>query len=308
MKAAQISHFGHSDAVELRNVPEPRPNKGEVLIEVHASSINPVDIKIREGAMAVQLGHRLPIVLGSDISGIVKSNVDGIEAGERVYGQASIFRGASGAFAECAVVPRDLIARMPRNLNFTEAASIVLTGTSALEALYDNIRLKRGQKILIHGAAGGIGTAAVQIAKHIGAYVAACASTEDLNYVRQLGADYVIDIKRVDFSTQIANFDAVLDTVGGETYKQSFKVLRVGGTIVSMLEQPDEGLMDRFGVHAIYEFTQINRRHLDRLTELIESGVLFVHVEESFPLEEIRQAFEAKENGHVHGKIAVTIQ
>ncbi|SRR5579883_669255 len=307
MKAAEITHFGHADAVEIVDVPTPQPHSGEALVEVHASSINPVDIKMREGMRPDYL-KQMPLILGCDVAGVLKKDIDGLHAGDRVYGQASVFRGGSGAFAEFATMPRDLIAKMPDNLDFPGAASMVLVGTSAIEALYDHMQLKPGQKILIHGAAGGIGTAAVQIAKHIGATVVATTHGEEVNYVRQLGADEVIDIDKEDFSAKLSGIDAVLDTVGGDTYKRSFKVLKRGGIIVSMLEKPDEKSMKQYGVKAIYEFTQVRRDHLEKLTELLEEGVLLVHVEETYPLDDIREAFEAKENGHVRGKIAIEIQ
>jgi alcohol dehydrogenase len=260
---------------------------------------------MREGKMAAQLEKRLPFVLGSDVAGIVCETIDGLKAGDCVYGQASILRGATGAYAELAVVPRDLIAKMPDNLSFAEAASIALVGTSALQALREPLDLKRGQKLLIHGAAGGIGSAAVQLTKHIGAYVAA---TEDgVKFVKQLGADEVLDFNKEDFSKRFSDFDCVLDTVAGETYKRSYQVLKRGGAIVSMTEEPDQRLMKQYGVNAVHESTMINRQHLDELTKLVEGGVILVYVEETYPLDEIREPFEAKEQGHVYGEIAIAI-
>ncbi|HEY3294795.1 MAG TPA: NADP-dependent oxidoreductase [bacterium] len=311
MKAAQISEYGHADVVEVMETPEPRVKPGQVLLEVHASSINPIDSKLREGSVTWAKGLKLPVTLGSDVAGIVQELGDGVsrvKVGDRVYGSAGALGGASGALAEFAVTPAESIARMPRNLDFPEAAAIALTGTSALQAFTEHFKLKRGDKILIHGGAGGIGTVAIQIARNIGAFVASTATGDGVDYVKSLGADQVIDYKQEDFDAVLKDFDAVFDTIGGDTYKRSFKVLKKGGVIVSMLIPPDPNLMKQYGVTAISEQTKVNTEHLDALTKLIEGGVVTVHIDQTYPLNRIQEAFQAKDSGQAHGKISVVIK
>jgi alcohol dehydrogenase len=198
--------------------------------------------KIREGYMAQMLPLKFPATLGGDFSGVVvevSSSVSGFKKGDEVYGQAGTLRGGSGSFAEFVLADIKVTARKPKNIDHVEAAALPLTGVSAWQALVDHIGLSRGKKILIHGGAGGIGTMAIQLAKYLGAYVATTASAKDMEYVQELGADEVIDYKNQSFQDMLKNFDAVFDTVGGDTYEKSFKVLRKGGIIVSMLEQPN---------------------------------------------------------------------
>ncbi len=311
MKAAQIVSFGSPDVLRIADVEKPHPGAGQVLVEVYGSSINPVDSAVREGRMAGALPSSLPVIGGSDVAGIVREVGDGVtnlKVGNKVYGQASILRGASGAFAEFAVVPVDKLARMPRNVTFPEAASLALAGTSAVQAIYDYIRLKAGQKILIHGGAGGIGSVAIQISRHLNAHVAATAAGEGIAFARELGAHEVIDYKTESFDTVLKEFHAVLDTIGGETFKKSFSVLRKGGIIVSLCAQPDTSLMQQYGVTAIYQHTDVDTKHLDMLSGLIEAGVVTPHIEKVFPLDEITEAFRAKESLSVRGKIAVEIR
>ncbi len=311
MKAVRIEKYGNIDVIEIKEMDKPHPAKGQVQIEVHASSINPVDWKIREGHLTQIFPTKLPITLGLDLAGVITEVGEGVthvRVGDKVYGQASVWAGGSGSFAEYATTPAGTVAKMPKNLSFTEAAAIVLTGTSAVEALNENMKLKRNQKILIHGGAGGIGTIAIQIAKHIGAHVTTTATSDGIKYVKQLGADEVIDYKTQAFDEKVSNYDAVYDTVGGETYTKSFKVLKKGGIIVSMLMPPDTKLMKQYGVTAILLMTQVTTKFLDALTKLVEDGVVKVHIEKTYPLSQIKEAFKAKETEEVHGKIAIEVK
>lgn len=311
MKAVQIEKFGHAEEMKIKELEQPQPGPGEVLIEVHASSVNPADVMIREGHMAKMMAKQPPFTLGIDVAGVVVKigeNVKEFKVGDKVYGQAGIGNGGSGAFAEYAVAPVSALATMPNNLDFSQSAAIVLTGVSALQALTENLNLKPEQKILIHGAAGGIGSAAVQLAKYLGAYVAATASGEGVEFVRQLGADEVIDYKTEEFDKKLSGYDAVFDTVAGETYKKSFKVLKPGGMIVSMLEQPDVELMAEHKVTAISQFTQVNSVRLKALKQLLESEVIKVNIDSTFPLSDFQAAFKAKESGNVRGKIVISVK
>ncbi|WXG39487.1 MAG: NADP-dependent oxidoreductase [Candidatus Freyarchaeum deiterrae] len=311
MKAVQIKEYGHIDVIEIKEVDKPRPAKDQVQIEVHASSINPVDWKIREGHLVQMFPAQLPITLGRDLAGVITElgkEVTNTRVGDKVYGQAGVWGGGSGALAEYATTPAGTVAKMPKNLSFTEAAAIVLVGVSAVQTLIEDMKLKRKQKILIHGGAGGIGTIAIQIAKNIGAYVTTTATGNGIEYVKQLGADEVIDYKTQAFDEKVSGYDAVYDTVGGETYTRSFKVLKKGGIIVSMLEPPNANLMKQYGVTAILRMTQITTKRLDVLRKFVEDGVVKVHIEKTYPLSQIKEAFKAKETGDVLGKIAIEIK
>lgn len=311
MKVAQIQNYGHGDVIEIADVEKPTPKKGQVLIEAYASSINPFDTIIREGFMQKMMPLKFPITLGSDVAGVVVELGEGVtklHVGEKVYGQGIVLAGGSGAFAEFVACPATSIATMPENISFNEAAAVVLTGVSAVQAICEHFDLQANQRILIHGGAGGIGTIAIQIAKLIGAHVATTATDAGIKYVKDLGADEVIDYKKEAFEDMLTEYDAVFDTVGGETYDKSFKVLRRGGKIVSMLVQPNEELMARYGVVAIAQITKVNTEHLDMLRNFITVEDVTVHVDKVYPLEKIKEAFEAKEKGDVKGKIAIEIK
>lgn len=303
--------YGHSNVADVLNVDIPKPGVGQVLIEVFASSINPVDSGVREGRMQRALSLELPLTLGCDVAGIVRQTGPGVKhfkPGDPVYGQASVWHGGSGAFAEYATAPATMLALMPETLSFIEAASLALTGTSALEAVQEHVRLQPAQKILIHGGAGGIGSVAIQLANHIGAYVITTATDRGVAYARNLGADQVIDYRRQAFDDAVRDCDAVIDTVGSDTCVRSYAVCKRGGMLVSMVEQPRTDLMKKYSVKAVYLRTEVSTPWLDRLTKLVDQGVVTPHIEQTYSLAEIRRAFEAKEKGHVQGKIAIQVR
>lgn len=309
MKAARIEEYGSTDVIEIEEIDRPRVGTGEVLVEVYASSINPIDIAIREGYMSQMT--ELPLTLGLDAAGVVMEvgeEVSGLSRGYKVYGEFCVRTKGSGAFAQYAKAPAPLVAKMPSNLNFIEAGAAPLTGTSAVQALTEHIGLQPRQKILIHGGAGGIGTMAIQIGKRLGAYVAATATGEGIDYVKQLGVDKVIDYKAQAFDELLSGYDAVLDTVSGETYERSFKVLKPGGIIVSMLHPPDEELEKKYEVKAIFQLTNVSTKNLNKLRGYFEEGAVTIEIEKIFPLDQIREAFKAKETGDVRGKIAIEIK
>ena len=312
MKSIQINKYGGSDAIGINdNVPIPKVSTGKVLVEVKASGVNPVDWKIREGYFQQMVPLQFPATLGTDFSGIVKelgenASMD-FNIGDEVYGQASVLSGSSGSFAELVLTNNDNIGPKPKTLNSIEASGLPLVGVSAWQALVENIGLSRNQKILIHGGAGGIGSIAIQLAKHLGAFVATTVKSEDKEFVRQLGADEIVDYTTQNFEDIIQDFDAVLDTVGGETYKKSFKVLKNNGTIVSMLEQPDSNLMKQYGVKAIFQFTETTNERLTKLAQWIDQNNIKVNVEKTFPLAETAKALEYQKDNHPRGKVVITI-
>jgi len=311
MKSIQINKYGGSDVVDIiNNVSIPRVSTGKVLVEVKASGVNPVDWKIREGYFQQMVPLQFPATLGTDFSGVIKElqeNVSNFNIGDEVYGQASLLSGGSGSFAELALTNINSIAVKPKTLNHIDASSLPLVGASTWQGLVDNIGLSKNQKILIHGGAGGIGSIAIQLAKHLGAYVGTTVKPEDNEFVQQLGADEIVDYTTQNFDDMLHDYDAVLDTVGGETYKKSFKVLRNNGTIVSMLEQPDSNLMNQFGVKAIFQFTETTSERLTKLAQWIDQNNVQVNVEKTFPLSETAKALDYQRDVHPRGKVVITI-
>ena len=318
MKAAQFSGYGGVEVIEINEVPKPAPAKNQVLIEVHAATINPFDYKLRRGYMKDAMPLELPLTLGGNLSGVVTelgTEVTNFKIGDEVFGQSYAFGGGSGAIAEYAVASEENIALKPKNINHIEAGSLPLVGVSAIQALAQHINLTKEQKILIHGGAGGIGSIAIQLAKHIGAYVATTVRSEDIEFVKSLGADEVIDYKSQDFSKILKDFDAVYDTIGGETTDKSFKVLkkglpagRQGGVLVSMLGTPKEELAKQYGVEVVGQNTETNSKNLATLAELVDQGVIKPQVDKVFPLDQTRQAFEYVETGHPKGKVVINIK
>lgn len=312
MKAAQYNRYGGPDVIEVNNdASNPSASPGQVLIEVHAASLNPFDDKLRLGYMKEMIPLKFPFTIGGDFSGVVKElgkNVFEFKAGDEIYGQALGLTGSSGSIAELASANVENCSLKPRNADFIQAASLPLVGSSAIQALEEHAKLKSGQKILIQGGAGGIGHIAVQLAKHLGAYVAATASGYDMEFVKSLGADEAIDYKTQKFEDELSDFDAVFDTAGGETTDRSFKILKKGGVIVSMLGQPNPELAKQYGVTSIGQNTKITSARLNRLTELVEKGAVKPHIDKVFPLEQTKEAFEYLEKSHPRGKVVVKIK
>lgn len=312
MKAVQINKYGGIEVLEVvRNVPKPSASKGQVLVAVHAASINPFDWKVREGYVKDFIKLSFPTTVGGDFAGVIVDlgkGASGFKVGDRVYGQAAVFAGGTGAFAQILAASVDKIAKKPKKIDFIEAASLPLVGMSALQALETHIKLKKGAKILIHGGAGGIGSIAIQLAKALGAYVATTVSGADKEFVKDLGADEVIDYKSEDFEEKLSSFDAVFDTVGGEVTDKSFKVLKKGGILVSMAGQPSEDLAKKYGIVAIGQNTEGNTERLNRLAELVDEGKIKPQVDKVFTLDRVKEAFKHLEQGHVRGKVVLKIK
>ncbi|MFZ0327245.1 MAG: NADP-dependent oxidoreductase [Nitrososphaeraceae archaeon] len=311
MKSAQINRYGGSEIIEInQNTPEPTLSSGKVLVSVKAAGVNPVDWKIREGAFQQMIPLQFPFTLGMDFSGIVKEIGEGVsdfKQGDEVYGQVGVVTGGSGAFAKIALAKTESIANKPKKLSHVEAAALPLVGVSAWRALVENIGLSKGQQILIHGGAGGIGSIAIQLAKYLGAFVATTVSANDKVFVQELGADQLIDYKSQNFEDLLHDYDSVFDTVGGETYKRSFKVLKKGGIIISMLEQPNSELMSQYNVKAIFQFTQADRRRLTKLAELVDQNNIMVNVDRTFLLDEAGKALDYQRDVHPRGKVVLTM-
>lgn len=311
MKAAQFKDYGGPEVITIQEIPKPTPEGNQVLIEVHSATINPFDYKVRRGYMKDAMPLKLPLTIGGDLSGVVidmGSEVTDFKLNDKVFGQSYAFGGGSGAIAEYAVASAENMAIKPKSINHIKSGSLPLVGVSAIQALEQHINLQKGQKILIHGGAGGIGSIAIQLAKYIGAYVATTATYEDMEFVKSLGADEVIDYQKQKFEEKLSGFDAVYDTVGGDTLDRSFKVLKKGGVLVSMLGEPSKDLAAEYGVKVIGQNTQTNSKNLSRLAELVDKGVIKPKVDKVFTLEQIRQAFEYVETDHPKGKVVISIR
>jgi len=311
MKAAQISTYGGKDALQATDkAPKPSAGSGQVLVEVRAAGVNPFDWKVREGYMKDAVPMDLPATLGGDVAGVVAEigeNVEGFITDQAVYGQANALSG-QGSYAEFTPVKAGQLAAKPETVDFTTAAALPLAATSAYQALVDHVGLQKGQKILIHGGAGGIGSLAIQLAKHLGAYVATTATDDGLAFVKELGADEVIDYKSEDFSAVIKDYDAVFDTVGGETNKKSYVVLKEGGALVSMVEQPDEELAAGRGIKYTAQATRSTSERLEAIAELVDKGVLKPQIDKVFPLDQAAEALEYVKTGGPKGKVVLEIK
>lgn len=311
MRAAQMKDYGGPEVMEVVDIAKPQPGEGQVLVEVHAASINPFDIKIRSGMMKEMIPLELPITMGGDIAGIVVAvgpGVAHIAEGDKVYGQAIVVAGNSGAFAEYAATKAGQVAAMPTNCDFVQAAALPLVGVSAVQAITEHLQLAPGQKIFIHGASGGIGSVAVQIAKHVGAYVAATVrGSEAADFVRSLGADEIIDTNTSDPLQTAHDFDALYDLVGGEDFARLFAVLKPQANAVSMVAQGYEVAAESAHITARTQSTKVTTERLTVLRELVEAGAVTPKVDKTFSLEAIVEAFQYQESGGAKGKVVLTI-
>lgn len=311
MKAAQINSYGGPEVIQINEITQPEPKEGQIQVEVHAASINPIDWKLRAGYLKEMAPLEFPITLGGDYSGVVSKVGPGLanfKPGDEVFGSAIVLGGGSGSMAEFAAGNAANAVLKPEKTSHAQAASLVLVGVSALQAIDDHMKLKSGQKILIHGGAGGIGSIAVEYAKHLGAHVTTTARSADADFVKELGADEVIDYEKQKFEDLVKNYDAVFDTVGGDVYNKSFKVLKKGGILVSMTEQPNDELAKQYGVTAIAQQSSTDSASLEKLAKLVDEGVIKAQVDKEFPLEQTAEAFKHLETGHVRGKVIINVQ
>jgi NADPH:quinone reductase-like Zn-dependent oxidoreductase len=304
MKAVQIRSFGGPEVLELAEIAKPIPKDDEVLIRVRAASVNPVDYKIRSGALPVRQ-DQLPKVLGRDVAGEVERcgrAVRNFKAGDTVY---AMLDGGPGGYAEYVTVRADLVAPKPGQLDYRAAAAVPLAGLTAWQGLFDHGHLEAGQRVLIHGGGGGVGHLAVQFAKARGATVATTVGTQDLEFVKRLGADQVIDYTRQRFEDEVREVDLVLDLVGGETQERSWKVLKDGGTMVSALARPSEAKARERHAHAESFAACPDRAELIEIGRLIDEGRVHPRVSAVFELEEAAEAQKQLERHHAQGKVVL---
>jgi len=306
MKAIRIHSLGAPDVLQLEETPRPEPDDNEILIHVKAASVNPVDYKIRSGEF--KKGEiKLPTTLGRDVAGVVESvgrNVSSLKPGDEVY---AFLGSKSGGYAQYAVAEQNEVSKKPDTLDFVEAAAVPLAAETAWQALFDHGNLQPGERVLIHGAAGGVGHFAVQFAKAKGATVIATASKEDLHFVDELGADQVIDYKAQAFEKIVHDVDLVVDLVGGETQKKSWAVLKDGGRMVSTLEPPSKEEAARKHAKAVVFMAEAKAEQLEAIARLITDAKVTVVVSKVLPLGEAKEAHEKLENEHSQGKLVLSV-
>ena len=333
MKAFIVDRYGSNDGVRVGEIPDPELRDDDVLVQIHAASVNPLDFKIRDGKLKRILPYRLPFILGNDLAGVVVrvgSGVRRFKPGDEVYARPETDR--IGAFAEFISIKEDAVANKPKALTMEEAASIPLVGLTAWQALIERANLKRGQKVLIHAGSGGVGTFAIQLAKHLGAIVATTTSTANLDWVKRLGADIVIDYRKDDFETILHDYDAVLDTLGGEALEKSLRVLKPGGKLISISGPPDPDFATDIGSTWIlrlamrllsYRIRRRAKRHhvsyaflfmrpsgdqLREIGSLIDSGIIRPVVDRVFPFASTKEALAYVEKGRAKGKVIVKVR
>ena len=307
MKAARILRFGPPAVIQYDDLPRPAPAAGQLLVRVKAAGVGPWDALIREGKSG--LHQPLPLILGSEISGIVEAittEVSGFEVGDEVYGATNeLF---IGAYAEYALPSATMMALKPKALNFIEAASAPIVAVTAWQMLFDYAHVTAGQTVLIHGAAGNVGAYALQLARQSGAHVIASAASVDLEYVRALGAEKVVDYTRERFEELVTGVDVVLDTVGGDTPERSLRVLKPGGILVSAVSPVPEAAQKRYGVRAVFFYVDVTTARLNKITTLFEGGKLKSDVGTVLPLADARIAHEMLGGArHKRGKIVLSV-
>jgi NADPH:quinone reductase-like Zn-dependent oxidoreductase len=332
MKAHVLHHYGKKRALELAEMPTPELRDDEVLVQVHAAGVNQLDSKLRDGEFKLILPYRLPLVLGHDVAGeVVKvgARVRQFKPGDEVYARADDFR--IGTFAEFVPVKEASLALKPNGLTMEEAASVPLVALTAWQALVAKANLKKGQKVFIQAGSGGVGTFAIQLAKHLGATVATTTSTANVALVKSLGADIVIDYKTQDFEEVLSNYDVVLNSQDGKTLEKSLRVLKPGGTLISISGPPDPEfgkdigatalvrlvmrLMSagirrkakRFGVAYAFLFMRASGTQLREITRLIDAGVIRPVIDRVFPFESTNEALAYVEAGRAKGKVVVKL-
>ncbi len=312
MLAAYIESFGPIRKVQVGDLPKPTMEENEVLIKVGCAGVNPVDWKIVEGLLKTRLPFKFPLILGWEAAGTVESlgkNVSSLKVGDEVYLYCRKPTMQWGSFAEYLTYPAEHVALKPKNLSMLEAAVVPLAGLTAWQALFDKVHLKAGETVLIHAGGGGVGGFAIQWAKIKGARVITTTSQAKFDYVKQFGADVLIDYHSKDFVKELqgSKVDVVLDPLGGETYRKSFDVLKRGGRIVSLLEQPNPVLDIQYGVKSEYIFMSPSQKNLQEIGHLFESGKAKTPQIKEYPLKEVREALEEVKKGHMTGKIALRI-
>jgi NADPH:quinone reductase-like Zn-dependent oxidoreductase len=303
MKAVTISKYGDQSVLTYGGIKRPKPKSDEILVHNRAVAVNPVDWKIRNG-LGEMFGLQLPIVLGCEIAGTIDevgSDVRDFHAGDPVYGYVSLQR--NGGYAEYTIAKPDEIAPKSESLDFDNAAAVAVGALTSWQVIFDTANLQAGQRILITGASGGVGSMALQLAKAEGAFVIATASGKNEEFVLSLGADEFVDYTREKFEQRVREVDVVFDTVGGDTLERSFETLRRGGCLVTIVMPPSNEKAENYGVRASMIGVQSSGKQLREINQLIAAGKLKTHIATVLPLSEVRKAHQLSESGRTRGKI-----
>jgi len=333
VRAFILDRYGRKVALRLGEIANPEVGEEDVLVQIHAAGVNLLDSKLRSGEFKLILPYRPPFVLGHDLAGVVVrvgSRVTRFKPGDEVYARPADQR--IGTFAELIAVREADLALKPKNLTMEEAASIPLVGLTAWQALVERGQLKRGQKVFIQAGSGGVGTIAIQLAKSLGATVATTTSTSNIDLVRGLGADIVVDYKREDFESKLSGFDLVLHSQDGKALDKSLRVLRAGGRLVSISGPPDPAFAEEIGapwfarlfmrllssgarrkakrLHTTFSFLfmRANGKQLEHLTSLIEAGQIRPVVDQVFPFQSTNEALAYVETGRAKGKVVIKVR
>jgi NADPH:quinone reductase-like Zn-dependent oxidoreductase len=333
MKAFILDGYKKKGALRFGDMPEPALGDDDVLVEIHAAGLNLLDSKIRDGEFKPVLPYRPPFILGHDVAGTVVqvgSKVRQFKPGDEIYARPR--DGRVGTFAEFIAVNQADVALKPKNLSMEEAASIPLVGLTAWQVLVERANLKEGQKVLIHAGSGGVGTFAIQLAKHLGATVATTTSTANIELVKSLGADVVVDYKKQDFEKVLSGYDVVLNSLDGDTLQKSLSVLKPGGRLISISGPPDPDFAREQGLNSLLQqvlrfmslsirrkakrhrvsysflFMRANGAQLSNITSLIEAGIVRPVMDRVFPFEATNEAMAYIEAGRSKGKVAVKVR
>lgn len=332
MKAAIVDRYQKKSGLRIGQMPVPEIRSDEVLVQVHAAAVNLLDAKIRDGEFKLILPYRLPLILGHDAAGVVVkvgSKVRQFKLGDEVYARPDDFR--IGAFAEFIAIKEDSLAMKPVSLSMEEAASIPLVGLTAWQALVEKANLKPGQKVFIQAGSGGVGTFAIQLAKHLGAFVATTTSTANIDLVRSLGADVVIDYKKDDFEKILRDYDVVLNSQDAKTLGKSLQILKPGGKLISISGPPDIAFAEEIGapwfvklivrmlsfgvrrksrrrnISYSFLFMRAHGSQLREITSLINTGAIHPVIDKVFPFEASNEAMAYVESGRAKGKVVIKI-
>ncbi|MFL5665680.1 MAG: NADP-dependent oxidoreductase [Ktedonobacteraceae bacterium] len=305
IQAIRVHNYGGPEQLKLEEVQRPEPQAGEVLIHVHAAGVNPVDWKIRQGFMKDFRPMQFPYIPGVDLAGVVEEVGPGVTAFQK--GQAVFGQSAKGAYAEYAAASVETLALKLKTLNFDEAAAIPVGATTAWQGLFDQGGLQAGQRVLIQGASGGVGSFAVQFARWKGAHVIGTTSTANVDFVRSLGAETVVDYTSTPLEQVVHDVDLVLDTVGAHTLESSVQAVKRGGTLVTIAGQPPEEKVKERGVHVALFSSRVSSKLLQTFAQLIDEGQVKVPIGRVFPLRDARQAHELSQSGHGRGRIVLHI-
>lgn len=333
MKAFILDRYGKSVGLRMGEIPEPEVHEDDVLVEIHAASVNVLDSKIRNCEFKLLLPYRLPLVLGNDVAGVVVlvgSKVQRFKPGDKVYARPDTAR--IGAFAEMIAMNEDAVAHKPKTLNMEEAASLPLVALTAWQVLVERANLKKGQKVLIHAGSGGVGTVAIQLAKHLGAFVATTTSAANADWVKRLGADVVIDYGKEDFEQVVRDYDVVLSSLGADVLEKSLRVLKPGGKLISISGPPDPEFgkeigaswfmrqvmsllsyrirkkAKRHGASYSFLFMRASGDQLRKIGSLVDSGAMRPVIDQVFPFAATNEAMAYVDKGRAKGKVVVRVR